>query len=45
MVGDGCVVTGEERVRLPGRVVMRCGQGRDGVLWLRAGDSWVRIEA
>ncbi|MFJ8163606.1 hypothetical protein ACIRBY_22150 [Streptomyces sp. NPDC096136] len=33
------------RLRLPGPVRMRCGQGRDGVLWLRAGDSWVRIEA
>ncbi|MGW0753496.1 hypothetical protein [Streptomyces sp. NPDC002587] len=45
LVDDGCVVTAEERVSVPGRVVLRCGQGRDGTLWLRAGDSWVRIEA
>ncbi|MFE9634190.1 hypothetical protein [Streptomyces sp. NPDC006463] len=45
LVDDGCVVTEEERVSVPGRVVLRCGQGRDGTLWLRAGDSWVRIEA
>ncbi|MEV7524915.1 hypothetical protein [Streptomyces sp. NPDC091371] len=45
LVGDTCVETGRERVRVPGRVVMRCGQGRDGTLWLRAGRTWVRIEA
>lgn len=38
-------VTGRRRLRMPGRVVMRCGQGRDGFLWLRAGDTWVRIAA
>lgn len=38
-------VTGRRRLRVPGRVVMRCGQGRDGSLWLRAGNSWLRIEA
>jgi hypothetical protein len=32
-------------VRVPGRVVMKCGQGRDGTLWLRAGHTWVRIDA
>lgn len=41
---DALVITAREKLRLPGPVVMRCAQGRDGVLWLRAGDSWVRIE-
>ncbi|MDX3386476.1 hypothetical protein PV682_34255 [Streptomyces niveiscabiei] len=36
--------TGSRRLRVPGRVVARCGQGRDGSLWLRAGDTWLRIE-
>ncbi|MGW6838497.1 hypothetical protein ACWGCI_34555 [Streptomyces sp. NPDC054949] len=40
-----CAVTGRDRQRLPGHVVMHCGQGRDGTLLLRAGDTWVRIEA
>lgn len=43
--GDAWSVTERRRIRVPGRVVMRCGQGRDGVLWLRAGDTWLRIEA
>ncbi|MFJ8010120.1 hypothetical protein [Streptomyces fagopyri] len=38
-------VTSHRRLRVPGRVVMRCGQGRDGTLWLRAGSTWPRIEA
>ncbi|GAB3839606.1 hypothetical protein GCM10027610_045700 [Dactylosporangium cerinum] len=42
---DGTWVTVERQVvKTPGRVVLRCGQGRDGVLWLRADDAWVRIE-
>ncbi|WP_405434900.1 hypothetical protein [Streptomyces anulatus] len=45
LVGDVCVVIGQERVRVPGRVVAKCGQGRDGTLWLRAGRTWVRIDA
>ncbi|MGW0908719.1 hypothetical protein [Streptomyces sp. NPDC002853] len=43
--GDTWTVTGRNRMRVPGRVVLRCGQGRDGSLWLRAGDTWLRIEA
>ncbi|MFI6586804.1 hypothetical protein [Embleya sp. NPDC050493] len=35
----------ERRIRTPGRVVLGCGQGRDGVLWLRAGDTWVDLHA
>ncbi|MFB7915496.1 hypothetical protein [Streptomyces sp. NPDC056061] len=38
-------VTSRRPLRVPGRVVMRCGQGRDGSLWLRAGNTWLRIEA
>ncbi|MEV4514745.1 hypothetical protein AB0K00_38030 [Dactylosporangium sp. NPDC049525] len=34
-----------ERVAMPGSVVLRCGQGRDGTLWLRAADVWLRVEA
>ncbi|MFF3493241.1 hypothetical protein ACFYWS_18000 [Streptomyces sp. NPDC002795] len=45
LVGDVCVATCQERVRVPGRVVMNCGQGRDGTLWLRAGRTWLRIDA
>jgi hypothetical protein len=44
LVGESWTVTDQRRVQVPGRVVMRCGQGRDGVLWLRAGDTWLRIE-
>ncbi|MEU1306687.1 hypothetical protein [Streptomyces shenzhenensis] len=43
--GDTWSVTERRRIRVPGRVVMHCGQGRDGLLWLRAGDTWLRIEA
>ncbi|MEU1494876.1 hypothetical protein ABZ456_32110 [Streptomyces sp. NPDC005776] len=38
-------VTSRRRLRVPGRVVLRCGQGRDGSLWLRTGHTWLRIEA
>lgn len=43
--GTTWTVTSRRRLRVPGRVVMRCGQGRDGSLWLRAGSTWLRIEA
>ncbi|MFI5520135.1 hypothetical protein [Streptomyces platensis] len=43
--GTTWAVTSRRRMRVPGRVVMRCGQGRDGSLWLRAGNTWLRIEA
>ncbi|WP_405976036.1 hypothetical protein OG496_52065 [Streptomyces sp. NBC_00988] len=43
--GDTWSVTERHKIRVPGRVVLRCGQGRDGSLWLRAGDTWLRIEA
>ncbi|MGI5151468.1 hypothetical protein ACQEVC_34735 [Plantactinospora sp. CA-294935] len=43
---DGSWAAVERRkVEVPGRVVLRCGQGRDGTLWLRAEDAWLRIEA
>ncbi|MEV7603002.1 hypothetical protein AB0O91_37110 [Kitasatospora sp. NPDC089797] len=43
---DGAwVVTAREQLRLPRPVVLHCAQGRDGLLWLRAGDSWVQLEA
>ncbi|WP_329599992.1 hypothetical protein OIE43_42855 [Streptomyces pseudovenezuelae] len=45
LVGDVCVAISQERVRVPGRVVMHCGQGRDGTLFLRAGRTWVRVDA
>ncbi|MFD8588265.1 hypothetical protein ACFV1B_01700 [Streptomyces sp. NPDC059637] len=41
----GRAVTDRRAVRLPGRVVMHCGQGRDGFLWLRAGNTWLRTRA
>ncbi|MFB6989427.1 hypothetical protein [Streptomyces sp. NPDC056304] len=43
--GDSWTVTSRRKLRVPGRVVLRCGQGRDGFLWLRTGDTWLRIEA
>ncbi|MCD0486285.1 hypothetical protein LO771_28865 [Streptacidiphilus sp. ASG 303] len=43
--GTGWTVTDRRRLRTPGRVVLHCGQGRDGVLWLRAGHTWLRIRA
>ncbi|MDT0573791.1 hypothetical protein RM704_41190 [Streptomyces sp. DSM 3412] len=43
--GGAWRVTERHRMRVPGRVVLRCGQGRDGFLWLRAGDMWLRIAA
>ncbi|WP_258017477.1 hypothetical protein [Streptomyces noursei] len=43
--GDAWTVTDRRRLRVPGRVVMYCGQGRDGSLWLRAADTWLRIQA
>ncbi|MFJ9777019.1 hypothetical protein ACIRVF_38290 [Kitasatospora sp. NPDC101157] len=45
LIGDAWVITAQEKLRLPGPVVRRCAQGRDGFLWLRAGDSWVQVEA
>lgn len=45
LIGDTWSVTERGSVRVPGRVVKYCGQGRDGVLWLRAGDTWLRVEA
>ncbi|OPC77103.1 hypothetical protein B4N89_41795 [Embleya scabrispora] len=43
--GDTWVITDERRITVPDRVVMHCGQGRDGTLRLRAGDAWVHIRA
>ncbi|WP_217137095.1 hypothetical protein [Streptomyces sp. AC558_RSS880] len=43
--GTTWTATGRRALHVPGRVVMRFGQGRDGVLWLRTGDTWLRIEA
>ncbi|WP_019056186.1 hypothetical protein [Streptomyces prunicolor] len=45
LLGDTWTVTERHKVHVPGRVVKHCGQGRDGSLWLRAGDTWLRIEA
>ncbi|WP_435220887.1 hypothetical protein [Streptomyces sp. Tue6028] len=42
--GTTWAVTSRRRLRVPGRVVKHCGQGRDGSLWLRAGNTWLRIE-
>ncbi|MGY3334417.1 hypothetical protein ACVW0K_000516 [Streptomyces filamentosus] len=43
--GSTWTVTERRRIRVPGRVVLRCAQGRDGFLWLRAGDTWLRVGA
>ncbi|SDG26913.1 hypothetical protein [Streptomyces griseoaurantiacus] len=41
--GATWTVTDSRVLDVPGRVVLRCGQGRDGTLWLRTGDTWLRI--
>lgn len=42
---DGAwVITAREELRLPEPAGMRCAQGRDGVLWLRGGDTWTRAD-
>ncbi|MFD0360529.1 hypothetical protein ACFQZZ_03590 [Nocardia sp. GCM10030253] len=38
-------VTSRHKLRVPGRVVMHCGQGRDGSLYLRADDTWLTTQA
>lgn len=45
LTGGAWTVTGRRELRTPGRIVLRCGQGRDGSLWLRTGDTWLRTEA
>ena len=45
LVDGAWTATERQRMPVPGRVVMHCGQGRDGVLWLRAGKTWLRTEA
>ncbi|MFI6938637.1 hypothetical protein ACIBI4_05160 [Streptomyces sp. NPDC050418] len=43
--GTTWTASSHHRLRLPGRVVLHCGQGREGSLWLRAGNAWLRIDA
>ncbi|MGW2543314.1 hypothetical protein ACWC5I_21155 [Kitasatospora sp. NPDC001574] len=45
LVGDTWRVIDRSILHVPGRVVRHGGQGRDGVLWLRAGNTWIRVEA
>jgi hypothetical protein len=45
LLGDTWTVTERHKVHVPGRVAKHCGQGRDGSPRLRAGDTWLRIEA
>ena len=42
--GTTWTVTDQRVLDVPRRVVLRCGQGRDGTLWLRTRDTWLRIE-
>ncbi|WP_327136315.1 hypothetical protein OG585_55465 (plasmid) [Streptomyces sp. NBC_01340] len=44
---DGTTWTVTERhpLDVPGRVVMDCGQGREGTLTLRTGNTWLHIQA
>ncbi|MFC9792876.1 hypothetical protein ACFVJI_09575 [Streptomyces sp. NPDC127584] len=44
LVDDVWVITSQEQLRLREPVTRRCVQGRDGVLWIRGGDTWARIE-
>ncbi|MGW0704948.1 hypothetical protein ACWD4G_03050 [Streptomyces sp. NPDC002643] len=43
--GTTWTATSRRRLRVPGRVVKNCAQGRNGALWLRTGNTWLRIEA
>ncbi|WP_413754830.1 hypothetical protein [Streptomyces sp. MMBL 11-3] len=43
--GTRWIITSRHRLRMPGPMVGRCAQGRDGCLWLRAGNTWLRVEA
>ncbi|MEU9240881.1 hypothetical protein [Streptomyces sp. NPDC048385] len=43
--GTAWTVADRSTLDVPGRVVMHCGQGRDGTLWLRTGNTWLRVEA
>ncbi|MEO3746932.1 hypothetical protein [Plantactinospora sp. B5E13] len=45
LVDGSWAVTDRHNTQVPGRVVLWCGQGRDGHLWLRTGDTWLRVEA
>ncbi|MEU7697494.1 hypothetical protein [Streptomyces sp. NPDC039028] len=45
LVGDAWAITSHEHLRLSEPVTRRCVQGREGVLWIRGGDTWTRIEA
>jgi hypothetical protein len=45
LVDGSWTAADRQKLEVPGRVVLRCGQGRDGVLWLRANDAWFRMEA
>jgi hypothetical protein len=45
LADDSWIVTDRHKVVVPGRVVLRCGHGRDGLLWLRTGDVWLHIRA
>ncbi|GAB3275110.1 hypothetical protein [Kineosporia babensis] len=38
------VETDHHNVKLPGAVHLHSHQGRDGVLWLRAGDTWLHVD-
>ncbi|MCX5198624.1 hypothetical protein OOK31_32860 [Streptomyces sp. NBC_00249] len=44
LMGTTWEITGQEQVLMPGGAVLQRAQGRDGVLWLRAGDTWSRVE-
>jgi hypothetical protein len=45
LVDGAWVITSRERLLLPEPVTRRCVQGRDGVLWIRGGDTWMQCEA
>ncbi len=43
--GDTWTITSSRRLSTPGPVFLHCAQGRDGVLWLRAGNTWLTVRA
>ena len=45
LVGKLWKVSRRRPLRLPGGLDEEPGQGRDGVLWFRSGDTWLRVEA
>ncbi|MFF3013595.1 hypothetical protein [Streptomyces sp. NPDC057939] len=43
LIDNTWVITTQEKLTLPEPMSRSCVKGRDGILWLRSGDTWTRI--